>query len=101
LYVSSGLGDEVVEAPRRALFDELFASDGDPIEKQLAYQRHSWPEAPHISVCMRRDVACTVSQTVVDVLADRDWLRYRPGPPDVDSTAVEVQIERRKSLRSL
>lgn len=99
LYVSSGLGDEVVEGPLRALFQEMFSAGRDPIATQECYQRHSWPEAPHVSVCMRREEAMTVSQTIVDVFSHRVRMVYLPGPPDEGPSPVEVVMDRSSGFR--
>lgn len=82
LFTSSGLGDHVVEPPRRALFDELFAQAGDPIEIQERFHRHSWPQRRHLSVCMSRESARTVSSTVIEIGAECALLRYCGAPPD-------------------
>lgn len=79
LFTSSGLGDSLVDPPRRALFNEFFAAGGK--DQQDAYHRHSWPDRPHLSVCMRRPEARTISLTVVEVNADVA-MTYYPGAPD-------------------
>lgn len=68
LFTSSGLGDAVVEGPRRELFDRWFSEDAArwPSE-QDAFHRHRWADRPHLSVCMSRSDARTVSHTVVEV----------------------------------
>lgn len=92
LFTSSGLGDSVVDAPRRALFRELVAEGGAAPEVQDAFHRHSWAEKPEISVCMRRAEACTVSLTTVDVTRGQVVLRYFPAPPDEDPPPLGVTI---------
>jgi len=84
MMTSSGLGDDLVETPRRELFQELLCRTGDSRQLQDAYHRHSWPDRPQISVCMRRPEACTVSHTIVELdRARRKGLMvYHPGPPD-------------------
>ena len=96
LLVSSGLGDDLVEAPRRKLFDEMCGAGGDPILQQHDYQRHSWPDAPHLSVCMRRAEALTVSQTIVDLFAHRVRMTYIPGPPDEQSRPAVAELDRHR-----
>lgn len=89
LFTSSGLGDERVEEPRRALFERFFPTQEHRatrlIASQDAFHRHSWPEAPGISVCMRRPEAATVSFTVLEMSAMESSFAYREGPPDVRS----------------
>src|SRR5262249_22787105 len=67
LFTSSGLGDHLVEGPRRELFEETFSEPGDWLTQQEKFHRHSWPGRTHLSVCMRRADARTVSQTTVEV----------------------------------
>jgi hypothetical protein len=104
LFTSSGLGDEVVEAPRRALFDEIFARSGDPARLQDLFHDHSWPDRPEVSVRMRRDGARTVSRTVITVLGGAASLSYHPIPDSIPGSAgsresVPGSAERRLLLR--
>lgn len=93
-FTSSGLGDEIVQAPRRELFEAAFAA-GDLLAAQAAFHRHSWPDRTHLSVCMRRPDACTVSYTVVDVASDRVTLSYHGGPPDEPGRPVALTLPRK------
>lgn len=75
MLTSSGLGDHLVEAPRRALFEKQpFGDETD----QDAFHRHRWPESRHLSVAMHREDARTVSRTVIEVGADRVRMTYTP-----------------------
>lgn len=85
MFASSGLGDALVDPPRRRLFDESVAKADDRLAAQFAFHRHSWPDRPHLSVCMRRPDARTVSYTQVDLHADHARMVYHPGPPDEDA----------------
>ncbi len=82
LFTSSGLGDGVVDPPRRALFDENFVPGSNGRERQNAYHRHSWPERRHLSVCMLRPEARTVSLTVVEMAANEVRMDYFGDAPD-------------------
>jgi len=64
-FVSSGLGDHVVE-PRLGLFERMVRPDPTP-EAQDAFHTHHWPERPEASVMMSRADARTVSVTRVEV----------------------------------
>lgn len=110
-YTSSGLGDHLVEAPRRKLFEATMLSrygergvesvSGDAmLDEQRAFHRHAWPDRPHLSVCMSRDDACTVSCTEVDVLPDRIVMRYLGDPPTAGSQRrfSELSLKRRPPL---
>ncbi len=69
VLASSGLGDELVEGPRGALFAEMFPPTrppADPIATQDAYHRHLWPDRPHLSVWMSRAEAWTTGLTVAE-----------------------------------
>jgi hypothetical protein len=88
MLTSSGLGDALVEGPRRALFDRMLgrgaqvlgasgASAGGVLEAQQAFHEHRWEERPEVSVLMNRPDARTVSRTVVDVSAQRITLLHR------------------------
>jgi hypothetical protein len=81
LFTSSGVGDELVQAPRRNLFADLLAS-ADREAAQEAFHRHRWPERGHLSVCMEREDARTVSYTVVTLAPDHVLLAYHPDAPD-------------------
>jgi hypothetical protein len=73
LFTSSGLGDALVEAPRRALFERMVVrAPGSALEGQRRFHRHRWRRRPHVSVCMSRIDAATVSRTCVDV-TPRGW----------------------------
>jgi uncharacterized protein with NRDE domain len=81
LFTSSGLGDHLVEEPRRQLFAELLGQGGDA-EKQDLFHRHQWPERSHLSVCMRRPDARTVSHTLVVLTERAGFLTYHAAAPD-------------------
>jgi len=91
-FTSSGLGDHLVEKPRRQLFLEFFSRPGDLVARQENFHRHHWPERPHLSVCMRREDARTVSHTVVSLGRDRVTLTYHPDAPDQPAVPVAVSI---------
>jgi hypothetical protein len=93
LSTSSGLGDHCVEGPRRKLFEMLFRNPREWLAAQDALHRHSWPDQPHLSVCMRRPDAQTVSQTAVEIHPDRVTLTYAPGPPDLPTKPISLSLE--------
>jgi hypothetical protein len=92
LFTSSGLGDQAVEGPRRQLFAELFARPGDQLAQQDAFHRQRWADRPHLSVCMDRQDARTVSHTLVSLGPDRVTLRYHPDAPDRPAEAVTLTL---------
>ncbi len=93
-FTSSGLGDHVVEGPRRELFNSTLSRAGDLLAAQQALHRHSWSDRTHLSVCMRRPDARTVSYTTVDVAPDAVTLTYHPGPPDEAQEPVTLSLAR-------
>src|SRR5439155_17977933 len=92
LFTSSGLGDGLVDPPRRVLFEEWFVPGANWREIQDAYHRHSWPDRSHLSVCMRRPEARTVSCTIVDLDHTRVAMTYLPDAPDQPVEAVTTAI---------
>jgi len=96
MFTSSGLGDHLVEPPRRALFDGWFGSDPAVYEaRQLAFHQHRWDDRPHLSVAMSREDARTVSYTTVEVTPDAVTMRYHPDRPDLPAQDVEVSLQRK------
>ncbi|MFI4860656.1 MAG: NRDE family protein [Phycisphaerales bacterium JB063] len=96
MFTSSGLGDHLVEPPRRELFNTWFGSDPARfIDRQLAFHQHRWPDRPHLSVAMSREHARTVSYTTVDVTPDGITMRYHPDRPDLWAEDVEATLERK------
>jgi hypothetical protein len=98
LFTSSGLGDGVVDPPRRALFNQLFADATDWRERQDAYHRHSWPEARHLSVCMWRPEARTVSLAIAEIDNDEVRMDYWAGAPNSQAPALRARLARRDSV---
>jgi len=96
MFTSSGLGDHLVEGPRRELFEGWFGQDADThADEQLAFHRHQWPGREHLSVCMHREDARTVSYTTVDVMGDRMDMMYHPDRPDLEADDVTATLQRR------
>lgn len=95
LYTSSGLGDALVEGPRRALFDAMFSGHADWEAAQQAFHRHAWPERRHLSVCMERADARTVSHTLVELDPERIALTYTPDAPDRAEAQLPFIITRK------
>jgi Transport and Golgi organisation 2 len=95
LFTSSGLGDRLVQGPRAGLFTRFFGPSADWVAAQDAYHRHRWPDRGHLSVCMHRADACTVSHTVVTLGPDRVSLVYSAGPPDDPLEVFVTDLVRR------
>jgi hypothetical protein len=73
---TSSLGDELVEGPRRELFDNLLRSSKTAWQAQDRLHQHAWPDRRHLSVLMSRADACTVSRTEMIIRRDRVEMRY-------------------------
>lgn len=93
LFVSSGLGDDRVEGPRRELYDSSFADRANLVESQDRFHRHTWPDRPELSVCMSRQDARTVSLTVVELTPDRVTMVYYPDAPDRPVEPMSLSLE--------
>lgn len=98
-FTSSGLGDALVEGPRRALFDSSFTNSSCWLDEQRRFHRHIWPDLRHLSVCMSREDALTVSHTVVDVDDRTLTMRYHDGPPDAGGREFVIELPRREHSR--
>jgi hypothetical protein len=79
LFTSSALGDAVVAAPRRELFERLVVqSPSGWLDGQRCFHRHSWPRATETSVLMTRGDARTVSRTVLETTSPMTTFGYEP-----------------------
>ena len=78
MLTSSSLGDAVVEAPRRRLFERLVLAEDDWLRGQVRFHRHQWPRRPEISVHMAREDAATVSRTTIHVTSRAIDVAYEP-----------------------
>jgi Transport and Golgi organisation 2 len=76
MFTSSSLGDAVVEAPRRRLFEQLVLGGDDWLDGQFQFHRHRWARRPEISVQMSRPDAATVSRTTILVSSRNIDLQY-------------------------
>jgi hypothetical protein len=88
MITSSGLGDHLVEGPRRARFEALFgrpSATADPVATQDAFHRSHDAAAGGVSVSMDRPDALTVSHTLVEVAGDQVAMSYLDGPPHAAS----------------
>ncbi|MFK7790565.1 MAG: NRDE family protein [Phycisphaeraceae bacterium] len=95
MFTSSGLGDHLVEGPRRELFEDWFSAE--PMEyaaQQTGFHCHQWPGREQLSVCMHREDARTVSYTVVDVHRSKVTMTYHPDRPDRDAEPVIASLKR-------
>lgn len=99
LLTSSGLGDALVEPPRRKLFEQTLAREPTPAA-QDRFHRHQWPDRPHLSVYMSRADARTVSYTTVEVSSGAAVMRYWPVSPDQQLAASPVLREVHLGKRS-
>lgn len=93
LFTSSGLGDHVVDGPRRDLFEAVFS--GPPATWGCAqddFHRHAWPGRERISVNMSRVDARTVSFTKIELGETVAKFFYHADAPDRFSEDVMLEL---------
>jgi uncharacterized protein with NRDE domain len=79
MLTSSSLGDNVVKAARRRLFERLvLKNDGAWLAAQTRFHAHQWRSRADISVTMERQAARTVSRTCITVTSHTSELCYDP-----------------------
>lgn len=108
MITSSGLGDHLVEGPRRARFKELFgvpAAAIDPEATQDALHASHDPAEGSVSVSVDRPDARTVSHTLVSVAGDVVAMSYLDGSPHAvpaaaRRAAAEHQIRLNRRTRT-
>lgn len=98
LFTSSGLGDCLVAGPRRALFEQMLSRGDGWAARQDAFHRHSWPNQRHLSVCMERSAARTVSHSVIEIEPSRVVLTYFPGAPDAVQPLPPLVLPRQEAI---
>ncbi|MDG2054321.1 MAG: NRDE family protein [Phycisphaerales bacterium] len=92
---SSGLGDDVVEGPRRSLFESMFVdSDLSPISIQDQFHASRILNHDEQSVDMWREDARTVSTAVITVTAVEIRMVYTPGAPREKAPGVPYALMR-------
>jgi hypothetical protein len=87
LWTSSSLGDHVVAAPRRDLFDAMLVGARPTSQAQDEFHRTRWSSSPHLSPIMDRPDARTVSITTIEVSREPAIAscRYEPIPSGTES----------------
>ncbi len=97
-FTSSALGNHIVLEPRRRVFDGYFEATHNLRRQQDAFHRHSWPDRTHLSVCMSRADARTVSYTAVEIGSDAVAMTYWPAPPDQPAEPVSLVLGLRQRV---
>jgi hypothetical protein len=92
LFTSSGLGDDLVVGPRRRLFAKRLLAAGADAAAQDAFHRHHWPRRQHLSVCMRRPNARTVSCTTITLTPEHASLDYHAEAPDTLGEIFSIRL---------
>lgn len=92
MLTSSGLGDHLVDLPRRALFDADPPAD---TAAQDHFHRHGWADRTPLSVTMCREDARTVSRTVIDMAPEGLVMSY----VEVDRYGIEGPPSRQELPR--
>jgi len=100
MLTSSGLGDELVQQPRRVVFDQMIAAEASPQQlRDIEHLReaqdsfHAWTggDQPALNVNMNRADARTVSITVIELFDDRATLEYTPLGDDLSASSTSEQ----------
>jgi hypothetical protein len=79
MLTSSSLGDDLVEAPRRRLFERLVVQNQSAwLHAQARFHAHQWPSRADISIRMERLDARTMSRTLITVSSQAIELCYDP-----------------------
>ncbi len=99
LLTSSGLGDHLVEHPRRELFDRMLSGTPDLLAAQDRFHKHHWSDKPHLSVLMSRPDARTVCRCEVDLFPDSIVLSHSNLSDQLDVGSPTTRIE--LSLRGI
>jgi len=93
MFTSSGLGDALVEGPRRALFREVFSDGAASAARQNLFHHHRWENMQHLSVQMSRRDARTVSFTTIELSDGRAMMEYQPTGAPRRSPSHVVTLE--------
>lgn len=98
MFSSSGLGEELVDPPRRKLFEQLWSGAAEDPRWQDQFHRHSWPDRRQLSVCMNRDDARTVSYTTIEISRLQIRMFYHADAPDRPAPESEIVLPRRAPI---
>ncbi len=94
MFTASGLGDEVIDGPRRSMFDELLARQQFTPDVQDAFHRHQWKDRKHLSVLMSRADAHTVSRTTIELAASAVMTYEDLVPEGAKTVRSELELVR-------
>ena len=92
---SSGLGDHIVEGPRRTVFESMFhESDRSLASVQDEFHASRIPNHDEQSVDMLRDDARTVSTAVITATQTEIEMIYTPGAPRENAAEMRFAFAR-------
>ncbi len=93
-YTSSGLGDSLVENFRYPLFKKYIFSHPNPdVNIQDYFHSLTDKQRPHLSVCMDRPDAQTVSYTTISINQTEATVDYYPDPPCKKQKCISVVLK--------
>lgn len=99
LLTSSSVDLEAVVASRTAVHREYMrTSRGRDAEMLERFHRDHGPDCGHLSVCMHREDATTVSYTRVAVCRDAVLMHYEDGPPCAGLRFDPIALARRSAV---
>ncbi|PMJ91208.1 NRDE family protein [Vibrio sp. 10N.261.55.A7] len=87
---SSSVEIDAVKAYRLKQFNTLTEA-GKSFESLLAFHAHHHPHHMHLSTCMHREDAHTVSTTYLNVSATKQSMAYVPGAPCLNLTSQAIE----------
>lgn len=90
MLASSGLGDELVQTPRRAVFARCMVSGPDVLTAQEQFHRERDDARGELGVLMSRQDARTVSRTTIDLAESRAVLSYEPLDDRLHASGISV-----------
>ncbi|WP_375748586.1 NRDE family protein [Vibrio sp. HN007] len=98
--ISSAVDAETVHHVRSELFHR-YQSQGDSLESRLAFHHSHHPEQGHLSPCMHREDAHTVSFTLIKVTTDKVSISYQEGAPCQENPYQISHLERRQVAQNI
>jgi hypothetical protein len=107
-FTSSGLSDKLVESVRRPLFRNMVANNlstsnrkDNPVDLQNQFHAQHDHRRPHVSVCMERYEAKTVSYSVIEISPKNINLLYRDSAPCKEGNVSRNELVRRPASRTV
>lgn len=98
--ISSAVDADIVHQTRGELF-RTYQSQGDSLESRLAFHHSHHPRQGHLSPCMHRDDAHTVSFTYIKVTSASVSISYQEGAPCMENPYKINSLERKQVAQTI